>query len=62
MTVLVPSEPESGTMDVDEWARHDSWQPRSLTAAHDRIEMPEFGLSCPVIELYRGTPLDRQRQ
>jgi Uma2 family endonuclease len=47
---------------VDIHAKREMWQQKSLRAAHDQVEMPEFGLSCPVIELYRGTPLDPHRQ
>jgi hypothetical protein len=32
-----------------------------LSKPEDLIEMPEFGLSCRVVDLYRGTPLDPQR-
>jgi Uma2 family endonuclease len=39
--------------------RHD-WQPAILKGADDPIEMPEFGLTCRVGDLYRGTPLDAQ--
>jgi Uma2 family endonuclease len=38
-------------------ARSGNWQPLILTQADDLIEMPEFGLSCRVGDLYRGTPL-----
>jgi Uma2 family endonuclease len=41
--------------------RHD-WQPAILNGADDPIEMPEFGLTCRVGDLYRGTPLDPQRR
>jgi hypothetical protein len=33
----------------------------SLTTPDDLIEMPEFGLRCRVVDLYRGTPLDPER-
>jgi Uma2 family endonuclease len=46
---------------VEIYTRRKAWQSASLTKADDRIEMPEFGLSCPAIELYRGTPLDPLR-
>jgi hypothetical protein len=32
-----------------------------LTKADGSIDMPEFGLSCRIADLYRGTPLDPQR-
>ena len=46
---------------VEIYARHSGWQPAILKRADDLIEMPEFGLSCRVDDLYRGTPLDPQR-
>jgi Uma2 family endonuclease len=47
---------------VDLHARRSDWEPLRLSKPDDQIEMPEFGLSCPVLDLYRGTPLDPQRQ
>jgi Uma2 family endonuclease len=44
---------------VEIYARHSGWQPAILKRADDVIEMPEFGLSCRIADLYRGTPLDR---
>jgi Uma2 family endonuclease len=41
-------------------ARRLNWQSTMLRKADDPIAMPEFGLSCRVIDLYRGTPLDPQ--
>jgi Uma2 family endonuclease len=52
--VIEPSE-----LLVEIHARHESWQPK--VQPDDIIEMPEFGLRCRVIDLYRGTPLDPQR-
>jgi Uma2 family endonuclease len=40
-------------------ARSRDWQPVILTKPDEAIEMPEFGLTCRVADLYRGTPLDR---
>ena len=37
------------------------WEPAILKSADDQIDMPEFGLRCRVVDLYRGTPLDPQR-
>ena len=45
---------------VEIHAKRDDWQPVSLTEADNPIEMPEFGLRCRVVDLYRGTPLDPQ--
>ncbi len=41
-------------------SRGRAWQPLTLADAGDVIEMPEFGLRCQVIDLYRGTVLDPQ--
>jgi Uma2 family endonuclease len=46
---------------VEIYSRRASWQPAILTKADDSIEMPEFGLSCRVADLYVGTPLDPRR-
>jgi Uma2 family endonuclease len=43
---------------VEVHAKRRDWRPVKLTGASDPIEMPEFGLRCQVIDLYRGTPLD----
>jgi len=45
---------------VEIYARSRGWQPLTLKRIGDPIEMPEFGLRCCVIDLYRGTPLDPQ--
>ena len=45
---------------VEVYARSRGWQPLILKKIDDPIEMPEFGLRCCVIDLYRGTPLDQQ--
>jgi Uma2 family endonuclease len=47
---------------VEIHARTRNWQPVILTAADAPIEMPEFGLHCRLVDLYRGTPLDPQRK
>jgi Uma2 family endonuclease len=47
---------------VEIHARRESWQTKVLKQPNDVIEMPEFGLCCRVIDLYRGTPLDPQRR
>ena len=46
---------------VEIYARNRGWEPHTLKSAGDPIEMPEFGLSCRVGDLYRGTPLDPER-
>ena len=43
------------------YAKSRGWEPHSLKKAGDPIEMAEFGLSCRVGDLYRGTPLDPER-
>ena len=52
---------EPGEVQVDIHAQRAGWRPAILTDPDDLIEMPEFGLSCRVIDLYRGTPLAPQR-
>ena len=47
---------------VEVHAKRGNWQPARLTKADDPIDLPEFGLSCCVADLYRGTPLDPQRE
>jgi len=46
---------------VEIYAKRLNWQLASLSSADDPIEMPEFGLRCSVVDLYRGTPLDPRR-
>jgi Uma2 family endonuclease len=46
---------------VEIYARRLDWQRTTLRNVDDPVEMLEFGLSCRVAELYRGTPLDPQR-
>jgi Uma2 family endonuclease len=46
---------------VEIHAKRESWQPKVLKQPDDIIEMPEFGLRCSVVDIYRGTPLDPQR-
>src|SRR5262245_35153260 len=45
---------------VEIYARSRDWNPTILKQPDDIVEMPEFGLRCCVIDLYRGTPLDPQ--
>jgi Uma2 family endonuclease len=47
---------------VEVHAKNRNWQPLILKQAGDPIEMPEFGVRCPVGDLYRGTPLDPQNR
>jgi Uma2 family endonuclease len=46
---------------VEIYAKRNAWQPAILTKPDDAIDMPEFGLHCRVVDLYRGTPLDPRR-
>jgi Uma2 family endonuclease len=46
---------------VEIHAHNRGWQAVTLTRRDDRIELPEFGLSCAVSDLYRGTPLAPQQ-
>ena len=43
---------------VDIHAKSRNWEPIVLKLPSDPIELPEFGLRCMVVDLYRGTPLD----
>ena len=40
---------------VEIYAKRANWEPAILKQADDPIEMPEFGLRCSVVDLYRGT-------
>jgi Uma2 family endonuclease len=42
---------------VEVHAKSRNWEPVILRQPDDPIEMPEFGLRCSVVDLYRGTPL-----
>jgi Uma2 family endonuclease len=46
---------------VEVHAKSRNWQPLILKKPDDPIEMPEFGLRCLVVDLYRRTPLDPHR-
>jgi Uma2 family endonuclease len=46
---------------IDIYAKRAGWQPARLTSGDEAIEMPEFGLSCRVADLYDGTRLDPKR-
>jgi len=46
---------------VEVYARRENWKPKVLRQPDDIIEMPEFGLRCRVVDIYRRTPLDPQR-
>ena len=47
---------------VEIYAKRSNWQLAALTKPDDLIEMPEFGLSCRLVDLYRGTTLDLDRR
>ena len=40
---------------VEVWSRADDWKGHVYRSPNDSIELPEFGLSCRVADLYRGT-------
>ena len=42
---------------VEVHAKSRNWDSVILRQREDLIEMPEFGLRCSVVDLYRGTPL-----
>lgn len=42
---------------VEVWSRANDWQGRVYRSPDDRIELPEFGFSCALKDLYRGTPI-----
>jgi hypothetical protein len=42
---------------VEAHAKSRNWEPLTFRQREDTIEMPEFGLRCSVVDLYRGTPL-----
>jgi Uma2 family endonuclease len=46
---------------VEIYAKRRNWEAEILKKADDPIDMPEFGLSCRVGDVYRGTPLDPER-
>jgi Uma2 family endonuclease len=46
---------------VEIYAKRSNWQLAVMAKPDDLIAMPEFGLSCRLVELYRGTTLDPQR-
>ncbi len=45
---------------VEVQAKNRNWEPVVLRRRDDPIEMPEFGLRCSVVDLYRGTTVDPQ--
>jgi len=45
---------------VEIYARSRAWQAVVLASSDDVVELPEFGLRCAVVDLYRGTPLAPQ--
>jgi Uma2 family endonuclease len=47
---------------VEIYAKRNDWQLAKLTKPDDVIEMPEFGLRCAVVDLYRRTLLDPNRR
>ena len=57
VVVIEPSE-----FPVEIHAKRESWKPKVLKQPDDLVEMPEFGLRCHVVDIYRGTPLDPLRR
>jgi Uma2 family endonuclease len=52
--VLILSQKEFA---VEVWSRSHDWKGRIYRSPDDLIELPEFGFSCRVADLYRGTPV-----
>lgn len=52
--VLILSQKEFA---VEVWSRSNDWKGRIYRSPDDLIELPEFGFSCRVADLYRGTPV-----
>ena len=46
---------------VEIWSRAEGWKGEVLRSPEDRIELPEFGFSCAVRDLYARTDLMRRR-
>ncbi|MEC5291077.1 Uma2 family endonuclease [Aurantimonas sp. C2-6-R+9] len=44
-------------MAVEVWSRSDDWRGRIFRSPDDRIELPEFGFSCAVGDLYARTSI-----
>lgn len=42
---------------VEVWSRSNGWEGRVYRSPDDLIALPEFGFSCKVGDLYRGTPV-----
>jgi len=42
---------------VEVWSRADGWKGHVFRSPDDLVELPEFGFSCRVADLYRGTPV-----
>lgn len=42
---------------IEVWSRSNDWQGRVYRSPEDLIELPEFGFSCVLRDLYRGTPV-----
>ena len=45
------------TVEVDAYDRDSAWKRRSLTSLDDALAMPALGLSIPLLDIYRWTPL-----
>ena len=42
---------------VEVWSRSNGWEGRVYRSPDDLVTLPEFGFSCTVADLYRGTPV-----
>lgn len=52
--VLIVSQDDIG---MEVWSRSNGWQGRVFRSPEDTIALPEFGFSCRLGDLYRGTPV-----
>lgn len=49
-------------VEVDAYDRDNAWKKRSLTSLAEALALPALGLSLPLADIYRWTPLGRGRE
>ncbi|MBO0904171.1 Uma2 family endonuclease [Jiella sonneratiae] len=47
---------------VEIWSRSNGWQGRVLRSPEDLVELPEFGFTCRVVDIYARTDLVRRHR